>query len=167
MSVQGRAPIRNYHQKVIPNGDQRKTALQVLSILDRYGNRAEYSDGITNGEIRDLSYKSKKPMSVKQIQIGLSRLEKMGGVEEDNRGYGYYRLTKPVDVLRGEIQHPYQGLLKRVLGSIFVLFGLGVIVLSGLSVTGNAVLSNASFPDTSLVLSFLLGIIGLGLLVKK
>ena len=58
-------------------------------------------------------------------------------------------------------------LLKRILGSIFVLFGLGVVILSGLSATGNAVLSGISMPDIGLVLSFLLGIIGLGLLVKK
>jgi len=58
-------------------------------------------------------------------------------------------------------------LIKGVVGSIFVLFGLGVIVLSGLSATGNAVLSNMALPDIGLVLSFILGIIGLGLIVKK
>jgi len=55
----------------------------------------------------------------------------------------------------------------KVVSSIFVLFGFGVLILSGLSATGNAVLSGTSMPDVGLVLSFILGIAGLGLLVKE
>ena len=55
----------------------------------------------------------------------------------------------------------------KVVSSIFVLFGFGVVALGGLSATGNAVLSGTSMPDVGLVLSFILGIVGLGLLVKE
>lgn len=166
MSVQGRAPIKNYHQKAIPDSDEKKTALKVLSILDKYGNRAEYSDGMTNGEIRDLSHKSKEPMNIQQVQIGLGRLERLDGVEGDSRGYGYYRLTKPVDVLREEIQHPYQGLLKRVLGSIFILFGAGTILFGSLTLTGNIIASQYPIFNGGLILSFLLTLVGILLLFR-
>lgn len=165
MSVQGRAPMRHYRLKAIPPKWEQQVASQVAGLMSKLG-ATEEDNGVTVGELRNKLYKTDYGTDkAKKIQIGLARLESMGGVKE--YGNGNYYLTKSASELKGELQHPYQGLLKRVFGSIFVLFGLGVVVLSGLSATGNAVLSRISFPDMGLVLSFILGIIGLSLLIKR
>lgn len=61
--------------------------------------------------------------------------------------------------------HDTSSLIERLFGSVFVLFGLGVLIYEGLNITG-AVISNGEGIGISSLLGLTLMIIG-GILIKK
>lgn len=113
-------------------------------VLDKLGNLMDY------GYVRS---KAEEKGPVKNYRFYLARGIGGGG-----------RRSKSLQG-RGLI-HDTSSLIKRLFGSVFLLFGLGVLIVSGSGTTGAVISSGDGFTVT-FVLSFALAVIGVFLLRKS